>query len=368
MPSSRLSSVPSEQYPPAADSLESSLLDMAKKIVVLVLGICYLLFGTSLAYADSRPYFRANGADVLAGGWFNSGVNSCNPADANTFQAPNYSPLSNIYKGGILTYANRNGGGAGSQFGALALGLIEGNNGNEPLYGFTSGSGGYNKLSFANLSSLSATDFWGGFWEGSGPHQASHCLPDYYGTKQSSASSWSRGDYSAKGEFTTSAGDLAGGTVGADANLALFIHGNVHITSSIIYGPHDATNIPKFVLVVQGNIFIDSSVAQLDGWYIAQPDPGATTSGTIWTCHDGNPGVPLYSDVRDKCGSKLTINGSLSAKQVAFLRVLGDIADSSNTAEVINYTPEMVIGGGFFNGGTTGKYKIESLISLPPVF
>src|SRR3990167_316957 len=132
----------------------------AKKISALVLGTLYLLFSSGLALADTRPYFKAYGADTFSGGWFNSGANSCSPS-ASTFQAPTYSNLTNLYRGGVIAYAKNNGSGAGSQFGALALGLIEGNNNASNPYGFTSGSGGYNKLSFANLSSLSVTDYWG---------------------------------------------------------------------------------------------------------------------------------------------------------------------------------------------------------------
>lgn len=357
---------------------------MAKNITALILGLVFLALGSGLAYADSRPYFRAYGADIASGGWFNSGASSCSPS-ASTFQAPTYSPPSNLYKGGVLAYAKNDSSGAGSQYGALALGMIQGptGSGSEP-YGFTSGSSGYNRLSFANFSSLNATDYWGGFLEGSNTHQASHCLPDYYGTHQPSATVTGSVNLSAaNGNYYVNSSVTLSGKVQVRANpgtnLAYFVKGNVYIDNDITYeGSYTANNVPKFALVVRGNIYIAPSVSRLDGLYIAQPDTTSaatiSNSGVVWTCHDGTTNIPLYTYVRDNCKTKLTINGSLIAKQVAFLRINGDSAgaggnepaSSANIAEVINFTPEMVIGGGFFNGGS--KYKVESLISLPPVF
>lgn len=359
---------------------------MAKNITALILGLVFLALGSGLAYADSRPYLRAYGADIASGGWFNSGSSSCSPSSS-TFQAPTYSPLSNMYEGGVMTYAKSNGTGGGSQFGALALGLIEGKSGPGEPYGFTSGSSGYNRLSFANAlpASLSVANFWGGFLEGSDAHQASHCLPDYYGTHQPSASAAgsvnlnaANGNYYVNNSSVTLSGKVQV-RANPSTNLAYFVKGNVYINNDITYeGSYTADNVPKFALVVRGNIYIAPSVSRLDGLYIAQPDTTSaatiSNSGVVWTCHDITTNTPLYTYVRDNCKTKLTINGSLIAKQVAFLRINGDSAGagsnepagSANIAEVINFTPEMVIGGCFFNCGS--KYKVESLISLPPVF
>ena len=357
---------------------------MAKKIAALVFGVAYLLLSSGLALADTRPYFRAYGSDTFAGGWFNSGASSCSPA-ASTFQAPTYSGLTNLYKGGVMTYAKSDGSGAGSQFGALALGMIQGPTGSGEPYGFTSGGSGYNKLSFANFTSLSATDFWGGFWEGSDAHQASHCTADYFGTKQNSPTAWSGSlSAAASGQYITTGLTLNSGSevVSAGKNITLFVNGNVYIGGNISYaGGYTANNVPKFALIARGNIFIDPAVSRLDGLYIAQPDPSVANpvtadTGVIWTCHGNSPDVPTAAYVSSACRTKLTFNGAVVAKQVNLLRVNGDAASagpgessgSGNIAEVFNYTPEMVIGGGFFNSGTTNKYKIESLISLPPVF
>ncbi len=351
---------------------------MAKKISALVIGIVYLLLSSGLALADSRPYFKAYGADAFSGGWFNSGASSCSPS-ASTFQAPTYSGPSNLYKGGILAYAKSDGSGAGSQFGALALGMIQGPTGNGEPYGFTSGSSGYNKLSFANFSSLKATDFWGGFWEGSDAHQASHCLPDYFGTKQNSPKPWS-GTLSAaqSGQYSSGPLTLSTDTIPAGKNITIFVNGDVYIGGDITYAAgYNADNVPKFALVARGNIFIDPAVSRLDGFYIAQPDTtNATTisnSGVVWTCHSSSSDTPTQLYVSSACRNKLTFNGAVIARQVNLLRIFGDLPGpglqaSQAPAEVFNFTPEMVIGGGFFNSSSGNTYKIESLISLPPVF
>ena len=289
-----------------------------------------------------------------------------------------------------MAYGKNTGAGAGSQFGALALGLIEGNSGAGEPYGFTTASSGYNKLSFANFSSLSSPNFWGGFLEGSDAHQAAHCTADYFGTKQKSPqaiSSVTNAGGLASGQYLAKPGSLLSvssiNPVDKDKNIVIFVDGNVNITSNITYAPRDtytADSVPKFALVVKGSIYIAPNVNRLDGLYIAQPNASLSNavkadSGVIWTCHqpDTNPPTDLY--VSANCRNKLTFNGAVIAKQVNLLRVNGDQAsaavgedsNSGNIAEVFNFTPEMVTGGGFFdNGGNT--YKIESLISLPPVF
>jgi hypothetical protein len=289
-----------------------------------------------------------------------------------------------------MGYGKSDGSGAASEFGAISLGLIEGNSGAGEPYGYATGNSGYNKLSFANFSSLSATNFWGGFFEGSNAHQAVHCLPDYFGTKQSApqsidgvpnAGGLASGQYLVKPNGLLSVS--SGSPVDKGKNITIFVNGNVLITNNIIYAnrsTYTADSAPKFALVVKGSIYVASNVSQLDGLYIAQPDPAAANvtkadTGVVWTCYQ--PGVDVISAqyVSANCRSKLTFNGAVVAKQVNLLRANGDVgaagagegAGSGNIGEVFNFTPEMVTGGGFFNP-PGGKYKIESLVSLPPVF
>jgi hypothetical protein len=43
-------------------------------------------------------------------------------------------------------------------------------------------------------------------------------------------------------------------------------------------------------------------------------------------------------------------------------------AASNNIAELINYSPAMVLGGPFFTTPANPDLKIQSLVSLPPIF
>lgn len=365
-----------------------------KRLKLLLAAFIYCLgfslLNVGLAAADSRPYVRIYGADIATGGWFNNGSSSCNPSDTNTYQAPDYTSATNLYKGGIMTYgsydsSSQKSKGAGSEFGASSLGLIEGASSVEP-YGFSTGSSGYNSLSFANKSTLTASNYWGGFLEGS--VRQTHCVPDYFGTLQNSPTTVaSASDVSTlnSGQFLNTTGGIT--TVGASAPLAsgkkitLFVSGNVYISSNITYASHNETNVPKFALVVKGSIYVAPSVTQLDGLYIAEPNLSAGSvvaadTGNFWTCHANNATIPTDNYVSANCRTKLTVNGSVIAKQINLFRVNGDIASappnepstSPNIAEVFNFTPDMVAGGGFFNSTTGSSGKIESLVSLPPVF
>ncbi len=343
-----------------------------------------LLFMPAAASAN-QPYFKVFGGDVMSGGWFASG-NSCDTSPGGPYQDPSYSSSQDPRAGGILTYEAPGKGGASSDYGAFALGQVELNGSSN--YGFYSAGDlpSQNKLTFANNSK-------NGYFEGS--TRQSSCIPDYYNQKigATSPASFSPGvfpgssgaySYDASGSATPPALFSANTSISAGSKVTIFIKGNVYINHNITYAADTADNTTKFALVVLGNIYIDPSVGQLDGWYIAQP---ATTNvaadeGTIWTCHDDSTTNPLAASyITTNCGNKLTVNGSLTAKQVNFLRIKGDVssasaaedslsgaAASSNIAEIINYTPEMVVGGPFFNSTSSSSFKIQSLTSLPPLF
>lgn len=344
----------------------------ARKLQALALGITYLLslslFNFGLASADSRPYFNGLGADTFAGGWFNSGNNSCNPS-ASTYQAPKYNDLPTTdHNGSIMAFAKSDGSGAGSQYGALALGVIEANSSGEP-YGFVSGGSGYNKLSFANFyANSSLGDDWGGLLEGIVPQ--THCIPDYYGTKKQAApptwtGTFSAGQYSGSGVATPFT--IGAGTVPNGASITIFVDGDAYISGNITYaGGYNADNVPKFAVVAKGNIYIAPGVSQLDGLYIAQPGSDPDTSGVFWTCHDNTTSQPTDFWVTSNCNSTLLVRGAVIARQLNLTRIAGDIGNSS-AAETFNFTPEMVVGGPFFNSSPPAEPKIDSLVSLPPV-
>lgn len=352
----------------------------------LIYGLSLCLVNVGLALAETKPYFKAYGADVFVGGGYNSGPAACAPSGT-SYQAPDYSDTSTIYKGGLMGFAtydsnSQKAKGAGSQFGALALGIIEGNDSAGEPYGFSSGTSGKDKLSFANQSTLTVTGkYWGGFLEGT--TRQTHCIPDYFGTKQSSPQSLADagtlnnladGQYLVDKDGVTNV--AANGAIAAGKKVTVFVDGDIFISSNITYGAHNADNVPKFALVVKGNIYIASNVGQLDGLYIAQPTSAAAGNGIIWTCHTNTTDPPTDVYLSAACRNKLTVNGAFIAQKVNLVRTNGDVASaaqdeaasSGNIAEVFNFTPEMVIGGAFFNPSDSTTTKIQSLISLPPVF
>lgn len=366
-----------------------------KKLPVALIGML-LILGPIVSVQAAKPYVKVFGADVMSGGWFSSG-SSCNTAVGSNYQDPNYQAVSDSRVGGILAFSKEDAsgnaaGGASSQYGVFALGTVEGNAGAQ--YGFygagalsAAGATAKNKLSFANDDSGAAP--WGGFYEGIS--RQSSCIPDYYSKLATTtasglgvlSSATSSGAYTATASgadpynVTAAAVDIAVGR-----KITLFVNGNAYIGHNISYQLDKENNVPKFALVVKGNIYIDPSVTRIDGVYIAQPAGAivAADDGAIWTCHRDDT-FPVYTDFIPACGNPLTVNGALIAKQTNFLRTRGDIntastgedslsgaSASANIAEIVNYTPAMVIGGPFFNQSVGPTLKVQSIISLPPVF
>lgn len=357
-----------------------------RSVFVFIAALTSLFSLSMTAYADTKPYVKVFGGDIFAGGWFN-GATACSSADA-SYQAPTFNPNQNFKKGAILAFANGRHG-SSSDFGAFAMGLIEGDPVN--AYGFYTGqTAATNTLSFSNTNSGVSTNYWGGYLAGA--TQQIHCIPDYFGTKQNTSppptptpggTSFNVGTLGS-GQFLAPSGQVSDISAGATATIAegssltVFIDGNAYISHNIVYaGAYTADKVPKLAVVVKGNVFVAPGVTQIDGLYIAQPSADGS-GGSFWTCHDSSVGIPDGFGwwVQSNCGAKLTINGAVIAKQVNLLRLNGDLASapnnettsSSNIAESINYVPAMVIGGPFFNNTTNQNPKINSLISLPPVF
>lgn len=380
-------------------------------ILLYCLGV---VFAATPALADNnRAYFKTYGSDVMSGGWFANGA-ACDTSTTSNYQDPTFSNAglgigTNANSGGILAFAKTDGagnsaGGASSQYGALSLGAVDGDSASGAVKGFYTGgaqaAGGakaFNYLTFANTSG------WGGNFDGS--VRQSNCIADYYSKLPASATAKTTGDqlnsfYNTSGTYnisTVAAGtnyNLVSGPVAIPdgVKVSLFVNGNVYIGSNITYaGGNNANSIPKFALVVKGSIYIDPSVTRLDGFYIAQPSSVTaassvnTDTGIIWTCHpnDQAPFDYTYPATGACHTNSLVINGAVVAKQVNFLRTKGDISSantsedtlaggtgSSNIAEIINYTPQMFMGGGFFTttSNTASGLPIDSIFSLPPVF
>ncbi|NDD85011.1 hypothetical protein EBZ38_12170 [bacterium] len=168
-----------------------------------------------------------------------------------------------------------------------------------------------------------------------------------------------------------------------DKQLSIFVDGDIYITGTGIRtstGPWaNIASIPFVSVIARGNIYIEPSVTQIDGLYVAMPKVPATTfgdyrdGGYIYTCTD-NGGAPTLSAITNSCSSNtLLVNGSLVAKNVKFLRTKGtlrnatvaELSNSTNIAESITYTPEMFLAKPL-SEPRNEKGKYDSVISLPP--
>lgn len=335
-----------------------------------------VLLPISTVSADTKPYFRTLNGGPFAGGWFGDGCSAS--AD---YQSPYKGASFDPYKGAIMGFLDLGNGGASSNLDAFATGLIEGETtAPDDKYGFSTGlpsagpgPTGSRSLSFSNVapSSPSIGDFWGGILEGASGGE--HCIPDYFGTKDTNiVGSWNGINYIESGQRTSSSTDMPAGVIPSGNKLIIFVNGNVQINGNITYGSNNLSSVPKFAVIAKGNIYISPNVTQLDGWYIAQPTSGSS-GGVIWTCSNGTEPLPdTYLRTTPGCSTKLTINGALTAKQVNLSRIGGNIG-TVTSAEDVNFTAAMVLGGPFFEettsgGGSSSAGTIQSLISLPPVF
>lgn len=362
------------------------------------------------ATAKVRPYFKSFGGDISAGGSFALSNGQCgNP--------PNY--------GSILAYAvskratyNGNGSpgpkGASVDFGAYALGLIQGNeNGYLGFYDYGIGNSGdnneYKRLSFANVGGGLGTPLGGGYMAGdnSGGQQPavgpSHCVLDYFDntpktqtpqfTPASSipASIFSGTQADANGivgqHFYQPTGGssyvtLPGGTI--TGKVSIFVSGDLYISGNLNYkdwNPTDTQDAPYLSVIVQGNIIVDHNVSRLNGFFVTQ------SPGIFATCNSqsGEGNMAQADDLSEWCrGTQLIVNGAVYAQQVKLLRSLGSLdsapgnnserpenSNTGNTAEIFNFSPSVLLANPNLQATTGGAVTpglLQGVFSLPPVF
>jgi len=309
----------------------------------------------------AKPYMRVYGGDISAGGGFGDSCSTNNGAAVIGW---------NRRLASSPTWA-----GAGAEYAIYAMSTIfdaadafMGNTG--PARADAPGD-----LSFANTSTfLSAGRFGGGF--GSVP-----CIHDYYADRPAttlalpaSINAMTTGTYGAN--TNTYFGTFPVSNIDPGERITVYIDGDVYINTNIVYtgaGTWSSGNIPSFKLVVRGNIYIDLSITQLDGLYVAEPN--GASGGTIYTCAMTVPALftlPSTTAIASQCNTKLTVNGSFIAKQVQFLRTKGAQSQSStfepstsaNIGEVFNYSPMLWIPQ---PAATTGQPPYDAIVSLPPV-
>jgi hypothetical protein len=313
------------------------------------------------------PFFSAKGGDVAAGASFatSDAARPCGVAQSNS-------------QAGVSSW-NQNAGvysGAGGEYGTFGTGFIQSfitsqGNGKPP-----------SSLAFANTGTSSG--IYGGSF-GRGP-----CV-DYWSKLPTSGpviatatvnpNSLATNVYRRTGPLTINGG-VVNGVVGQNRHVTLYVDGNVYINGNITYQNGGAGNwaslasIPVFKLIVHGTIFVDQSVTQLDGTYVAVPDSGYVTTsnnmttpapGTISTCSTAfatrNPGAPPASNTINGCNRQLVVNGTFAANQIYMLRTSGTMG-TGVPAEIFNYGPESWIVPG---DNTTLSPKYQAIVGLPPV-
>jgi hypothetical protein len=337
--------------------------------------------GSSSAFnAYDFPYLNVTGGDAIAGARFSTDVGTpCGASDTNA-------GIATWNKGATLGFK-----GAGSQYGAITFSYIQDfitNKGNP-------GVGNGDSLSFANEdvppaspdSDNPASGRYGGFFK-QGP-----CI-DYWGQKpttglqnlgaavnvNNASLNNLNGEYTYTGNLT-----IGPSNIGNGKRATIYVDGDVNIRGDIKYGAGNpswgtTSDIPMLQLIVKGVIYIDDSVSQLDGTYVAVPDagydkaPSGTNTyanpikGTISTCSNGfsvrspavDPaGLPAMISA---CNNQLVVNGTFAADQIFFLRTFGTM--NGQPAEQFNFSPEVWLAP---SGTGTIDPTYKSIVGLPPV-
>jgi hypothetical protein len=237
-------------------------------------------------------------------------------------------------------------------------------------------------LTFANVnpsrSNLGASGYGGGLMDGQ-----SVCAPDHYDdgvgeanqtVGASTGANIAEGVYSRTGNLIITGGNLGLGT----GSRVIYVDGDVRITGNITYAGGNYNSIdqvPGFRLIVEGNIYVEPGVSQLDGIYVAQPHPDGT-EGRFYTCAPGGA-PPDAGEMNGVCRSnKLTVYGAVLADLIKLTRSGSTVSQSVNNsahtpsqsaaastaAEVIVLTPEAWLVSDFTGGG-----EFDSITTLPPV-
>jgi len=169
-------------------------------------------------------------------------------------------------------------------------------------------------------------------------------------------------------------------------NIELYVSGDVYISANLsTLSSGNIGSWPSFTLHSGGNIYIKSTVSQINGVYSAEGN--GTTTGKIFTCAElsGTNFVPVaQSSLYTTCNSRLNIYGSFVANQINLMRTFGSLRNASPgfsvcstfptsgalrptcAAEQFRFTPEYFLAPSA--GGTSSNWgKYDQITNLPPV-
>lgn len=169
------------------------------------------------------------------------------------------------------------------------------------------------------------------------------------------------GTYKTSGNITLTGGTLPKGrTIIINTyNAVTKTYADITIAGNITYTTDalaSGADIPQLVLIA-GNINIQDSVTQVDGWLSAE--------GTLNTCSNVN----RTSITINNCNNLLTINGPVMAKDVQLWRTAGslDSDQSGDPAEVFNLRPDAYLWG-LSQSAQSGRLETVYTHELPPRF
>jgi hypothetical protein len=284
---------------------------------------------SSCPMVANEPYFKVHNSSVSAGGDFDQCTNS----------------------GGTLAGYNNNSDagsdrGSSTQLSALALLKITGVASGETVGTLGNGGAAAARLTFANSSavevdssSLESPVLGGQFV--SCQTLTNERLPSTHSAlsgASTNVSTLTSGAYTSARDTTLTSG-VTGGTMTMtpNHNVSLFVTGNVYINSNIVYNNTGAAlgTVPSLVIHATGNIYIDPSVTNLSGVFIAQKKAD-NTAGKIYTCSSlsNHFAAMAASDLYASCNKQLVVYGSFVADQVNLMRTFGSLRDETPTQAV----------------------------------
>jgi hypothetical protein len=308
---------------------------------------------TAPASPPAQPYFKSYGGDVNVGVGFGQFCSDLAGKDILGWNSGNPANPPGPFNG------------AGSQIGASSTGQIRG---------------------FASAQAIPFADLVGTYMSignDQSPLFSDTALDKYGGNNQDTTCAPSALELAGTTAPTTIAGTvllsnlLAAPSPSINPNPYSGTHiiyvenGNVEIDKPVIYAPYsNAAGIPSFKLIVEnGNIYIKPGVNELDGIYEATGPAANKNIGVINTCStDGTTPSPYYST----CNSELEVYGSLLSNSLKLTRTRGTYTNGTgtenitndNSAESVEYSPEVWING---NSGGSGLNTTQSIEQLPPV-
>lgn len=260
---------------------------------------------------SKKPYFQVENGDVNAAAAM---LPSCAPSSNNKISAYN--------RGSSGSYS-----GSGTQIAAFSYGLV-----NEFVSDSKNAAGGPPmSLTFANN-----TGTWGGNFN------SNYCLPDYWAG------------------ITDSLNRTAG-----NSSADVLTNGDVHVTGSPAINSFTLGST-KVRWVIAKNIYINASVTNLDGIYIAKEN--------IYTCSSGFTPHKLTgaNNMASSCDKQLKVRGALIAgNSVKLQRTYGTLSRDNDPAELIEYNPfvwmHALKGGSPLPGIGNSSNKLDFITTLPPI-